>query len=220
MPNTEHLTYAEENEPFVDIAEFSNGKILVDMQYAKANRTGAVTKAYVRKTVAEMLMRALSYLPKGYSFKIFDAWRPYAVQKSLYDEYFEGLKRENPTLMEAELHQKAKTFVSFPDKSKRFSFVHSAGGAVDLTVTDEKGFDLDMGTPFDDFSPLSFADALEKTEGKARENRRLLYFAMTAVGFTNYPAEWWHYDFGDIFWGAMTGKPVKYPSVYTTEEMN
>lgn len=221
MPDTEKIEYAEENSPFVDITKYSGGKILVDMQYLKRGRRGAIATAYLRKEAADRLLQALAFLPAGYTFKIFDAWRPYEVQKSLYEEYFERLKAEFPALSEGELHKQTRTFVSFPDKTKKFAYVHSSGGAVDLTLVDENGVDADMGTAFDDFSDLSSAAALEEIEGlgEARVNRRTLYFAMIRAGFTNYPSEWWHYDFGDIFWAAATGKPVKYASVYTEEEM-
>ena len=100
-----------------------------------------------------MLLRALSFLPSGYTFLVFDAWRPYTVQKSLYDEYFEKLRRDEPQLDDAELHRRARAFVSYPDQAKRFAFVHSSGGAIDLTLVDENGSKLDMGTDFDDFTP-------------------------------------------------------------------
>lgn len=221
MPTTDGLSVAEINEPFVDIFAYGKGEILVDMQYEKACREGAISTAFLRKEVADRLLQASKNLPRGYRLKIFDAWRPYAVQKSLYDEYFNRLKEENPTLAEEELHKKARTFVSFPDKTEKASYVHSSGGAVDLTIVDENGVELDMGTPFDDFSAQSLTSALEKTDGEemAKGNRRLLYGAMIKAGFTNYPSEWWHYDFGDLFWAAATGNPVRYLSVYTQEEM-
>jgi hypothetical protein len=59
----------------------------------------------------------------------------------------------------------------------------------------------------------------ESADLLAKKNRRLLYHAMKKAGFTNYPSEWWHYDYGDTFWGALTGLPVKYPSVYTEDEI-
>lgn len=220
MPKTETLSFLEEKEGFVDVEKYTKGKVFADMQYYKQGRDGAIPTAYLRKAVAEKLLQAAAFLPEGYAFKIFDAWRPYEVQKSLYDEYFDKLKASNPTYTEEQLHESAKTFVSFPDKTKRFAYVHSSGGAVDLTIVDEKGMELDMGTPFDDFSPLSATYALEESADLlAKKNRRLLYHAMKKAGFTNYPSEWWHYDYGDIFWGAMTGCPVKYSSVYTKEEI-
>ena len=216
LPDTQNISFALQDEPFVEIRSYSQGKIQADMQYYKANRTGAIAEAYMRKTVADKLLKALTLLPEGYALKIYDAWRPYAVQKSLYDEYYDTLKKENPSLDEAQLHERAKTFVSFPDKSKTVSYVHSSGGAIDLTLVDKTGRETDMGCGFDDFTPLAATVSLEGSlkNQTAKENRRLLYYAMTAAGFTNYPAEWWHYDYGDIFWSAATGKPVLYGSVY------
>ncbi|GAB3977862.1 hypothetical protein GCM10029978_068930 [Actinoallomurus acanthiterrae] len=39
----------------------------------------------------------------------------------------------------------------------------------------------------------------------ARANRDLLADVMTAVGFVNYPTEWWHWSFGDRYWAVATG---------------
>lgn len=220
MPEAENITYAPVAEPFVDVAKYSDGRILVDMHYLKAGRSGAIDVAYLRKSVADRLIEALGYLPEGITFKIYDAWRPHEVQESLYYDYFDRLKAENHGLDEEELHRLARTYVSYPDPSARFSYVHSSGGAVDLTLCDPSGAELDMGTAFDDFTERAAACALENGEPTtAMLSRRILFNAMTRAGFTNYPAEWWHYDFGDIFWSRITGKPVKYESVYSEKEM-
>ena len=221
LPDTSSLTYAECDEPFVDIAEFSNGRIIVDMKYYTTGRNGAINKAYLRLSVAEMLTRALERLPFGYRFKIYDAWRPHEVQLSLFDEYLASIRDlpENSGKSDSELYEMAKRFVSLPDRSKRFAYVHSSGGAVDITLTDDAGVELDMGCAFDDFSPLAATAAFESEECQARDNRRILYNAMLNVGFTNYPSEWWHYDFGDLFWGATTQEDVRYPSVYSIDDV-
>jgi D-alanyl-D-alanine dipeptidase len=61
-----------------------------------------------------------------------------------------------------------------------------------------------MGTDFDAVSLRSATSALEADandlDKPARIGRRALYHAMTASGFSNYPAEWWHYDYGNAFW--------------------
>lgn len=221
LPDTSSLTYAEFDEPFVDIGDFSDGKIIVDMKYYEAGRNGAINKAYLRLSVAERLMRALENLPFGYRFKIYDAWRPYEVQRELFDEHLGSISAlpENKGKSEDELFEMARRFVSLPDRSNRFAYVHSSGGAVDITLTDHTGAELDMGCGFDDFTPLAATAALEVRECQARENRRILYNALIDVGFTNYPSEWWHYDFGDIFWGATMGDDVRYPSVYSIDEI-
>ena len=75
----------------------------------------------------------------------------------------------------------------------------------------EDGRWLDMGTAFDEASPLSatahfeqLADYRER-DLQVRDNRRTLYNAMAAQGFSNLSSEWWHYDYGDQLWAWHTG---------------
>ena len=81
--------------------------------------------------------------------------------------------------------------------------IHSFGMALDVTLLDEHGLELDMGTGFDDLTERSHP-ALE-LEMLARheitqahiDNRQLLRDAMAHAGFAGIRSEWWHYDFGD-----------------------
>ncbi|MBE3108916.1 MAG: hypothetical protein IMZ46_00135 [Acidobacteria bacterium] len=72
--------------------------------------------------------------------------------------------------------------------------------AIDLTIIDEKGLELDMGTTFDYFGDLAqprWENAfLKKGVLTANQvlNRRLLRKVMTEAGFISIPSEWWHYD--------------------------
>ena len=78
-----------------------------------------------------------------------------------------------------------------------------------------------MGCAFDDFSSLARTDAIERQDAdhRIRDHRRLLYSVMTEAGFTNYPEEWWHYDYGDLFWARATGKDALYSSYYDEKEL-
>lgn len=222
LPQTVEALPEEHNERFVDIYAYSEGAIRVNMQYAKNGISSAIPTAYVREEAAKRLMEAKKLLPKGYTFEIFDAWRPYEVQLALFCAYRDSLSRQYPAGITAEeLDAKTCEFVSFPDKSKMISYVHSSGGAVDLTIVDEKGMPLDMGSEFDAFSENSYTAWYEKNgdNPEIRNNRRLLYNVLSACGFTNYPAEWWHYDFGDIFWAFYTGKNVLYRSIYEIKDV-
>lgn len=223
LPFTDNITLKETDEKFVDIFAYSRGEIKVDMQYAKQGVSGAIQRAYVRETVAKKLMEAKSLLPEGYTFQVLDAWRPYTVQKALFDNYCETLMNAaKGEMTEEELREKACEFVSFPDKSKRVSYVHSTGGAVDITLLDPHGSKLDMGTGFDDFSEKSYTAWYEQHGGseQIKRNRRLLCNVLCACGFTNYPAEWWHYDFGDSFWAFYTEKEAIYSSKYEETDVN
>ncbi|MBQ2798274.1 MAG: hypothetical protein IJF09_02705, partial [Ruminiclostridium sp.] len=125
-------------------------------------------------------------------------------------------------LSKEELHKKTLEFVSYPDKSKKFSFVHSSGGAVDITIIDNNGKRFDMGSEFDEFTDRSYTDWYEKNDvnDTIRNNRRLLYNVLCSCGFTNYPSEWWHYDYGDIFWSYYTGQDAIYSSAFELSEVN
>ena len=145
----------------------------------------------------------------------------YAVQKDIYDEYFKAVAEdpENRGLTDDALHALTARFVSRPVRGKPLSFVHSSGGAVDLTLADEQGRPLDMGCGFDEFTPLAATNALENANTPARDNRRLLYTVMINAGFTNYAAEWWHFDFGDLFYAAETKTAARYASIYDEGEI-
>lgn len=219
--NTDNARLSPICDPFVDVEKYSGGRILADMKYIRAGYNGAIDIAYARRNVADKLLKAASLLPDGYRLLIYDAWRPYSVQKALYDEYFDKLAKDpaNQGLSEEELHALAKKFVSFPVMGKALSYVHSSGGAIDLTLAYDDGTELYMGCGFDEFTPLASSDAYESIDCEARDNRRLLYTVMTEAGFTNYHEEWWHFDYGDLFWSSMTGNDAIYSSVYTLEEV-
>ena len=82
---------------------------------------------------------------------------------------------------------------------------HQYGGAVDVTLIDAQGNRLDMGTALTDYGKKVHTENSLITEGQ-RQNRKLLYKAMTDAGFVNYPLEWWHYSYGDRMWAAYTLK--------------
>jgi D-alanyl-D-alanine dipeptidase len=73
---------------------------------------------------------------------------------------------------------------------------HSRGAAVDLTLLDNKGRALDMGTPFDAFTPLSHHGRID-ISAEAQRNRFLLMGLMIAAGWDFYRNEWWHYQLFD-----------------------
>ena len=70
---------------------------------------------------------------------------------------------------------------------------HSRGAAVDLTLIDDAGRELDMGTPFDAFTPRSHHGNLS-IGVEAQRNRALLIGLMTTADWDFYRNEWWHYQ--------------------------
>ena len=187
------------------------------MQYPLLGMQNATHKCYVRKEVYDMLMEAARKLPEGYRFKMLDTWRPFALQKELYDKYSVSIIREFEMEDMPEEQQKMliRKFVSDPVPDKDVPPVHTTGGAVDLTIVDESGEELPMGTVFDAFTNKTNTSFFEgEKDMEIRNNRRMLYNAMISSGFTNLPSEWWHYDFGDRFWAYYTGKAAIYEGVF------
>jgi zinc D-Ala-D-Ala dipeptidase len=112
--------------------------------------------------------------PLGLRLKIFDAFRPSEAQWLLW---------------------KACPDPAFLADPKRGS-PHSRGVAIDLTLLDDAGQELDMGTPFDAFTPLS-NHASTAVSPAAQKNRFLLLGLMSAAGWDFYGDEWWHYQLFD-----------------------
>jgi len=173
---------------YVELTSIPN--ITVDIRYATANNFvgvnlyGTFNKAYLHKDAAKKLETAgrnLQLQRPGWKILVLDALRPQSVQKKLWIRV-EGTPQEQ--------------YVANP----KIGSVHNYGFAVDVTLVDANGIEVDMGTPFDNFTELS-QPQLEKKflrEGKLAlsqvKNRRLLRDAMTKAGFTQLPNEWWHYD--------------------------
>lgn len=217
LPDTGNVQLNPVEEPLVCISETCREVMVFEPKYFEQNISGATADVYVRSTVADMLLKAAGMLPEGYKFKIYDAWRPAAVQKALFDAYYDRLRKEyeGTGISGEQLKELTMRFVSFPSADPAKPFVHSTGGAVDLTIVDAAGRELDMGTGFDDFTDAAHTSYFESAGSEEiRDNRRILYNVMMAAGFTNYPSEWWHYDFGDRFWAAMNGRDSIYTGIY------
>ncbi len=169
--------------------------------------------------MARLLAAAGRLSEAGLKLVVWDAWRPVAVQAAIYEAYRAELLRQFPDLPEAEIDRRVRVYVAAPSRQSLQPSPHLTGGAVDVTLADSNGQELPMGTGFDDFSPpaatryyedLLGERPLEDDEWECARNRRLLYHLMTERGFTNYPGEWWHYNFGNSAWARRTGQPCRY----------
>jgi len=98
----------------------------------------------------------------------------------------------------------ASQFVSPPEVAP-----HVSGAAIDLTLADGDGEEVDMGTPIDT-SPQDSQGACyfaaANISPAARQHRTILATALTCAGLVNYPTEWWHWPYGDRYWALTTGR--------------
>jgi zinc D-Ala-D-Ala dipeptidase len=195
-PAKGHMKNGVKGAEVILLKEFSNiadlaSDIKIDIRYAtKNNFTKAqiydCPKCLLRPAAATALVKVHEALKKqGYGgLKMFDCYRPRPYQQRLWD------KVPNPD------------YVTPPTKGS----MHSRGAAVDLTVVDKNGKELDMGTEYDFFGVKAHFDHLDLPE-KVLANRRMLRSAMEAAGFEGIRTEWWHfsyrtgkYDFSDYLW--------------------
>ena len=216
----------DNGEELVRIDQLGTRKIIEDSQYVKQGFHGALDHCYVRESVAQQLIHAANELPNGYQLVIWDGYRPYEVQKAIYDDYYRTIQSNNPEKDEADWRQLTEDFVSYPSVNQEKPAPHITGGAVDLAIADAKGEPLDFGTAFDDFTEkahtayyeqLAQQRNLTKEEQIIRDNRRLLYHLLTAQGFTNYSLEWWHFDYGNQWWAQQQEKSH---SIYGVAHLN
>lgn len=150
---------------------------------------GELTRAYLQPEMAKRLAKASALLKKakpGYRLLVYDAARPNSAQYDLWN-----------ALDHLKIPARSKTqYVADP----KIGSNHNFGCAIDLTVTDEKGIPLDMGTKFDFFGPLAYPRSEQemlkkgKLTAKQIENRQLLRKVMTQGGFKVNTTEWWHFD--------------------------
>lgn len=208
------------NSKFIEIK--TDEMFDVKMQYPLMGMKHAENQCFVREEVYVLLQNAAKKLPKGYKFRILDAWRPFQLQYELYEIYSKEIIKsfglDDCTQMQRE--QIIRKFVSEPVEDKNIPPVHTTGGAIDLTILDKNGNELEMGTGFDSFSEEAGTAYFEKKNNQLiRDNRRLLFHVMTDAGFTNLPSEWWHYDYGDRFWGFYKNKPAIYKGAFVREEI-
>lgn len=187
-------------EPLIDIKNFSQ-IFLSSSTYQKAT---SYTK--VRQSVANKLLEATKYLPFGTHFLLEEGHRTLAVQKEIFDEYYQKLKNSNIDWDADTLFKATIQYVAPPQKNAP----HSTGAAIDITLANVQGEKLDMGTPMnetpDQNHNASFTHA-PNISAEAKANRQLLINALTKVGFVNYPTEWWHWSYGDRYWAYHKNMP-------------
>ncbi|WP_156815491.1 M15 family metallopeptidase [Pseudanabaena sp. PCC 6802] len=164
------------DDALVDIQTVSPA-IELDMRYATTNnfmkrKLYPVSRCILRSAVAKQLAKVqLELESQGLGLKVYDCYRPLSVQRQMWqvvpDEHY----------------------VANPAKGSR----HNRASAVDLTLVDRNGKELEMPTEFDDFTTKAHRDDLTASP-LARQHSQLLATVMVKHGFIPLPTEWWHFD--------------------------
>jgi len=161
---------------FVNLKNHSNDFVF-DLKYATADnflkeKVYPCAECFLRaKTVKALLAANKSFLEKGYRIKIYDCYRPKSIQKKMWKIVPDA------------------NYVANPKKGS----IHNRGGAVDISLVDLNGKELDMGTKFDFFGKEAGHDYLDFSE-EILNNRKLLKDIMLQHNFKSFDSEWWHYN--------------------------
>ena len=165
----------------VDVKTLSD-EFVIDMKYSSEdNFTGkqiySLSLCILQISTARKLIEANKELiQEGFRIKIWDAYRPLSAQKLMWDI------------------MPVHDFVADPNKG---GSIHNGGFAVDVTLVDLDGRELEMPTKFDDFSEKASRMSTTMT-AVAVQNLSLLTAVMVRHGFKTINSEWWHYYDEDL----------------------
>jgi D-alanyl-D-alanine dipeptidase len=180
---------------FVDAATVMPG-LIADIRYAGShNFVGrpidgyAAPRCLLTQAAADALAAvARDLAPRGLHIKVFDCYRPTQAVAN----FVRWARDLRDTAAKAEFYPDVDKRTLFRDGYIASHSGHSRGSTLDLTLAQDDGRELDMGTPFDFFSPKSWtADA--SIGAAAHADRMLLAAAMRRRGFRGYDKEWWHF---------------------------
>lgn len=185
----------ESGEPLVRAGD--SGSLL----FSELKAADDPTRRMIRKSVLDRILGAQTLLPDGYRFIWVEGQRAASLQEHYFDGYRAELERVDPGLSSEGSYHLASRYVSPPSIAP-----HVSGAAIDLTLGDDEGNELDLGTAVnkspEDSAGGCYSGAVNISTA-ARQHRRLMFGALEEVGLVNYPTEWWHWSYGDRYWALL-----------------
>ena len=147
----------------------------------------------------QKLMKAIDlFEADGYSIVIYDAYRPTSVQQRWFDV--------------------VRVHKWVADPSIGMGGIHDRGVAVDMTLMDANGVELDMPTAMHTFTEASARSSPLITAAQ-RQNMNYMTGIMTRCGFTYINSEWWHFQDSEIVHYLPTDHPIdSIPLIYAEAE--
>lgn len=152
--------------------------IILDLKYATTDnfvkeKMYDCGRCFLRPEVATLILQAQQQLQaRGLSLKLLDCYRPKPIQEKLW------AKVPNAN------------YVTPPWKGS----MHNRGAAIDLTIVDKNGVELDMGTPYDFFGKAAH-HTFTGHPSNVQANRKLLKDLMESLNLRPIRTEWWHYSY-------------------------
>lgn len=175
---------------------------------------------WLRQSVLQGLrsaQRQLQHSHPNWQLQVFDAYRPIAVQQFMVDYTAATLAtqrgislHELPETDRQALFAEVYQFWALPSQDPKTPPPHSTGAAIDVTLADQTGKAVDMGSPIDEVSarshPHHFQASADSYGQTVHQHRCLLHDCMAQAGFQQHPNEWWHFSQGDQLWAWLTAQ--------------
>jgi D-alanyl-D-alanine dipeptidase len=175
--NAKKIPFGNKNDStFVNLKQYSLD-FVYDMKYATDDnflkaKVYECAECYLRlKTVKAMMKANAKFMKMGFRIKLYDCYRPLDIQKKMWTIV------SNPI------------YVANPSKGS----IHNRGGAVDISLVDKNGVELNMGTSFDYFG-IEASHNNKNFSKEILDNRKLLKKVMLQNNFQSFDSEWWHYN--------------------------
>lgn len=160
-------------------------------------------QVWLRGSVYYKLRNVAERLPSGWYLKIYAAYRSAEEQNLSWQRLFNTYQIQFPNISEAKLYQKIKKFEIDPEKSYS---PYQTGAAVDVSLCNEYGQDIDMGGIPQEYPVRGF----RVLNPEQKLNRRLLHHLMQEENFVCCSEKWWHYSCGERFWAVCSKNSCAY----------
>ncbi|RQR63127.1 D-alanyl-D-alanine dipeptidase [Burkholderia sp. Bp9002] len=199
-PRVAQIPVVDTGEPLVALDGLS-ARLRMDHSTEHRANLGYDLDFRARETVGVKLAKASLQLPDGYALLVKESLRPSTLQDKWFREYLQGVLTRHPGIAEDDANAMASQYVAPPSVAG-----HPTGGAIDVTLCDGDGRELDLGCPYDADDASSNGacrSACDTLEPQAAAHRRILFSVLEEAGFVNYPFEWWHWSYGDRYWAAV-----------------
>jgi len=201
------INIKECHEPLVDLEKYCPG-VIIDLVRWRRKKEKTV---YLRRSVAKMINKAKSFLPKGTTFIIGDAWRPQYVQQKIQQRFIGWFSYKNPTWSRKRVIKEIEKYVA--PATGKFASGHMTGGAVDIRLI-KNGRRVPMKS-----NKLTYQENALSVQPKLlkylQKNREIMFKALLKSGLSNYPKEYWHWSYGDIQWAQRNKKKIAIYGVIT-----
>lgn len=166
----------------------------------------------IRKNVLKKITKVADSLPDNINIKVYKTFTSKQTLNEMFEKIVNKILEENPKIGRHEAIRMAKYQSTDPSGNLGG---HETGAAIDIAFCDDSGKDFDYGSNIFDRSTPSYKNVLNKEQ---KRNRKYLVKKMKKQGFVNFPAEWWHFSYGDRLWSAYKGK--RNGGIYSSAETN